>query len=72
MYSLQSTTVLHLWVVERQEQLRQSAGPLGSRYRGISGLERVGLAPIRLGKRLAPAAERTRPLRRRPEVLRVR
>lgn len=59
MYSLQSTTVLHLLAAERQAQLRRSAGPFGGRRQGISGLERVGLALIRLGKWLAPAAERT-------------
>ncbi len=59
MYSPQSTTALHLLATERQAQLRRSAGPFGFRRQRISGLERVGLALIRLGKRLAPAAERT-------------
>lgn len=59
MYSVQSTTVLHLLVAERQAQLRRSAGPFGYRRGGRSGVERVGLALIRLGKWLAPAGEHT-------------
>lgn len=59
MFSLQSTTVLQLLTAEREAQLRRSAAPSGYRRQGISGLERVGLALIRLGKWLAPAAERT-------------
>jgi hypothetical protein len=59
MYSLHSTRVLHLLAAERQAQLRRSARPFGCRRRGISGVERVGLALIRLGKWLAPTAERT-------------
>ena len=59
MFSLQSTTVLHLLAAERQAHLRRSAGPSGYRHHGVSGRERVGLALIRLGKWLAPGTERT-------------
>ena len=59
MYSLQSTSVLHLLAAQRQSELRRSVGPLGRRRPGSSGVERIGLALIRVGKWLAPAAERT-------------
>ena len=59
MYGLQSTTILQLLAAERGAQLRRSAASTGCRRRGRSGLERVGLALIRLEKRLAPPAART-------------
>ncbi|MCV0384744.1 MAG: hypothetical protein K5799_15085 [Erythrobacter sp.] len=59
MNSLQSTTVLHLLTIERGAQLRRAAGPSSYRHQGATGRQRVGLALIRLGNWLAPAAERT-------------
>jgi hypothetical protein len=59
MYSMQSTTVLHLLAAQRQAQLRGSGGPRDRRPGGIFGIERIGLGLIRLWKWLAPAAERT-------------